>query len=97
MGKRRRGPYADVTAHLDAIRLAGAAKAAWHPDGTLASVEFAPVPVSAAPFVDRKGRPIDFDEGAPALARDPDEPDPRDDEPADRDIERANFTRPAAS
>ena len=76
-------------AELRTLRKAGVARATWHPDGTLASVDFAPdMPVTpAAPFVDRNGKPIDLDAGMPALARDPD------DEPADREIERANFDR----
>lgn len=86
---------------LDTLRDAGVvrAKVERGPDGKLdlLEVEFsAPaVRMAATPFVDKNGKPIDFDKGAPTLARDPDGEDEDDDEgvPADRAIERANLSR----
>lgn len=47
------------------------------------TVEFFERPDAATPFVDVDGKPVDLDEGAGPLARDP-----------DADMERANFPRP---
>ena len=49
----------------------------------LFEVEFEPTPESAAPFVGKDGKPVDLDEGAGPLARDP-----------DADLEAANFKKP---
>ncbi len=84
MGRKR----IDVRHALKLLRDAGVQKARLTvDDGGLTSldVEFEAAPLPVTPFVDAKGRPVDFDEGMPALARDPD------DESSDAAIERANF------
>ena len=85
---------ARLRAILDVLRDAGVRRAkvpvvdagalpAGMGDLGLLEVEFEPTPESAAPFVGKDGRPVDLDEGAGPLARDP-----------DADLEAANFKKP---
>lgn len=101
MAKRRRtDKFQDVDELLATLRDARCSTAkVTLTDGKVTGLEvvFAPEPAPATPFVDKKGRPVDLDEGMPELARDPDdendEETPIDDEPSDRAIERANFRK----
>lgn len=60
---------------LDELKAKGVAKAevTFDSKGDVKGlvVEFAPEPVPVTPFVDKDGKPIDFDEDLPPLAHDP--------------------------
>lgn len=88
---------AAVASLIEELRTRGCAKvrATFDGDGIDSiEVEFSEGPVPVTPFVDKKGEPVNLDEGAGTLTKDPDDdaPPPRleSDEAA---LERANFHR----
>lgn len=82
---------------IGALRATGCARGKVTFDGsTVASVEVefaeAPMPVAVSPFRDKDGKPLDMDEGAGPLTKDPDDaPAAPVEEPSDAALERANF------
>jgi hypothetical protein len=89
--------YGAVQELLDTLKAAGCTKAKLElmaGEVVALDVEFEPSPVSASPFVDARGKPVDLDEGMPALAKDPDAPAPDDDADTGAEIERMNFRKP---
>ncbi len=75
---------AEVAEYLAVMRAAGALELNLSDkDGRHLSVKLGPEPVSAAPFVDSKGHPVNLDEGAPWNTREP--------EDSEAELYRANF------
>lgn len=82
---------------LAAFKDAGCVKARATFEGgqcTSVEVEFPAAPVSATPFVDAEGVPVNLDAGAGPLTKDPDEDRQPQLESSDAAIERANFRKP---
>lgn len=86
---------AAVAQLVESLRARGCSKVRATFDGAgvdSIEVEFAPVPVPVTPFVDKEGAPVNLDDGAGPLTKDPDDdaPAPRL-ESDDAALEHANF------
>ena len=92
---------AEVQRLVEGLRGAGCAKVrmTFDIDGVSSvDVEFTEGPRPATPFVDSEGAPVNLDDGAGPLTRDPDDDMPvPSTEPSDVALEHANFSRKKAA